>query len=708
MAQIVDYCERYPRLLRVRDSVLKNLHDPGAPPHIVHNYYVESALDYLEGSMFVLKEHWETDYRKKRHDKRQLASLFSTLVKDIHRCHTDTLLALKIPFPEGSALGAVELKKRVIQANLALIQENITPSFIEIRHLFYSIALEHVEAWLRYKPESFGSLFSAHVAKYEPNQMEHYAQLILDKNTLKLYDVFHLPADILDEACQQPPVKRQLQHIWMEEATYTGMTRQQLEEEIREFAFICDCLDELGLIPNWMEILKPKIKSRLAYSKWKGCRDISMIDLQLTWLHALVLPWLSHVMPHSEDIDQNWYSFLRIKIKAEHLLYEMIYKDRIPFLFDIIREYPQTLKAIEDFHMVAFKRGLMGDLKDRLIEELQTRLLHQGTPAMEILQQYIACIQSLSIIDPSCSIMQPVIDVVSDYVNHCRNDIVQGVVTMIRNAEENKLLHREDEVIYRFKPSELYDQEIPSGTVVIQEDTTALWRRLQRKSKDPIVMLISLCGSLKEFIKGYSNTLGQVLLETNGYDIDEEVRRLEILKQNFPPDAFHRCDVMLRDMSESRRLDRAIHENDKVNPTFHAIIMSRKYWPGGDDSDGDDSDEEQDEEVDLMWPGQADCIDVYDEVYQQTKPHRRLKFMNQKGSVMLELAFASKTIRVQASPDAALVIRLFETKANQFTSEDVAHQLGLSKMRVVEALKFWIKQQVLSLTGSGYYSLVEE
>ncbi|KAI8368346.1 chitin synthase-domain-containing protein [Choanephora cucurbitarum] len=698
MKQIVNYCERHPRLLRVRDSVLKNFHNPTIPHHLIHNYYVEIAFKYLNDSLSILWEHWEIDYRRNREDTRLLASLFSMLVNSMHRCHTDTLLALSLPFPEGSALGNEELKKRVIQANVALIHEKITPSFIDIRNLFYSIALEYLEA----SPSR--PCFSHHVAKYEPSQLEHDAQLILDQNTSRLYDVFNLPTDVLDKACQQPLTTKTQDEIEVIENLSLDVT--QLDQKIQDFAFVCGCLDELGLIPNWMDLLKPKIKHRLAHSKWRNAWDISMVDIQLTWLHAFVLPWLSYVMPHAQDIDDNWYRFLRMKIKAEHVTYHMIYEDRIPALFDIIREYPETHKAIEDFHMIATKRGLLNDLKDRLIEALQARLLHQGASAMDILQQYIACIRCLAIIDPSCSIMGPVIDVISDYVNTYRNDIVQGVVELIRDAEEHELLEREDEAIYRFESSELYQQEIPKDTVIIQEDTPAMLRRLQRKSKDPIAMLISLCRSLKDFIKGYSDQLGQVLLETKGYAIDEEVRRLEILKQNFPVDAFHRCDVMLRDMSESRRLDKAIHQNSTLDPSFHAIIMSRKYWPGGGHDDEDEDEEE--EETTILWPDHASYMDQYDQAYQKAKASRKLKFMAQKGSVTIELAFESRTLCVDVSPDAALVIRLFETKANQLKAADVAQQSGMSKTRAVKALEFWVKEQVLSLSGHGFYSLVEE
>lgn len=114
-------------------------------------------------------------------------------------------------------------------------------------------------------------------------------------------------------------------------------------------------------------------------------------------------------------------------------------------------------------------------------------------------------------------------------------------------------------------------------------------------------MLISMCNTLKHFINGYSDKLGEVLLKTKDYDTDAEVRRLELLKRNFPPDAFIRCDIMLRDVDDSRRLDKSIHENKVISPSLHAIILSRQYWPGGGDDDTDDEDEAN--ASFQLWPG---------------------------------------------------------------------------------------------------------
>lgn len=193
-----------------------------------------------------------------------------------------------------------------------------------------------------------------------------------------------------------------------------------------------------------------------------------------------------------------------------------------------------------------------------------------------------------------------------------RKDVTAGVVHLIRNAHEYPSLQVKDDDIYVFKKSELNNEETPLDAVVVKEDKPAQLRRLQQKSKDSIAMLICMCSSLKDFIRGYSNKLGEVLLSTNNYDTMEEIQRLELLKRNFPPDTFLRCDIMLQDVTDSRRLDTSVHLNNGINPNLHAIIVSRRYWPGGNDEDDDD---DLDDDYDMgdgsnasikLWPGQQE------------------------------------------------------------------------------------------------------
>lgn len=173
-------------------------------------------------------------------------------------------------------------------------------------------------------------------------------------------------------------------------------------------------------------------------------------------------------------------------------------------------------------------------------------------------------------------------------------------------------------------------------------------------------MLISICNSVSDFIDGYSDKLGEVLLSSKNYDIDVEVRKLEILKQHFPPDAFTRCDIMLKDMDDSRRLDRFIHEQPGVDPKIHSIIMSGKYWPGGED----DSDEEENSNDTALkeWMQDKVSTHMYDQEFRKAKANRKLSFVPTKGTVTLDLEFKSRSIKLDVRPEAVPVISMFETK----------------------------------------------
>ncbi|KAK4511005.1 3-hydroxymethyl-3-methylglutaryl-CoA lyase [Mucor velutinosus] len=725
MQKIVDYCLKYPRLLRIRDSPLKYLHDPDLPYTVVHDWYIGIALDYLETSIFVLLEQWKSDYMKKRTDKKQIAQLFAKAVNDIYQCYEHTGLALSIPFPEGCALAAVELKEKVRNGSRALIKSKITYYFTDARNTFYTLTMHRIEALFKANQpsSSFAYLFSPHIMKFSGEELETKVQVFLDVLLPKLVDVFNLPDDILDNALNCEDVNDQDNAVdmnsWLmstssEDEDKSNDSKEALEAHIQTFSTVCEQLNNLNLTPNWTEILKEAVQKRLQSIDWEESADVSIVQIQLKWLHVLILPWLSHLIPKTDNIDTNWYNFLREKIKAEHVLYEVIYQAKIPEIFDIVLNYPDTECIIKDLHIIATKRGLLEDLRDSLMREIQSRLLHPGASAVDILQYHIDCIRSVSVIDPSCDIMESIIELIEHYLKTFRKDVTAGVVHLIRNAREYSNLQVKDDDIYVFKKSELNNEETPVDAVVVKEDKPAQLRRLQQKSKDSIAMLISACSSLKDFIKGYSDQLGHTLLSTSNYDTSEEILRLELLKRNFPPDTFLRCDIMLQDVADSRRLDTSVHLNNGVNPNVHAIIVSRKYWPGGNDEDEED---DLDDDYDMedasnasikLWPGQQESLEEYDQEFRKIKKSRKLKFLPTKGSIRLNLEFQSRTLTVDVSPEAATILSLFEGKEQTYSRNDIVTKVKVDKAVIVECLEFWMKMEVLELSADGHYQLIEE
>ncbi|GLI63750.1 hypothetical protein VaNZ11_006823, partial [Volvox africanus] len=76
---------------------------------------------------------------------------------------------------------------------------------------------------------------------------------------------------------------------------------------------------------------------------------------------------------------------------------------------------------------------------------------------------------------------------------------------------------------------------------------------------DVVSMLTGVFGSPEFFINDYRNLLGGQLLYRSDYDTVREVRTLELLKMRFGENALHACEVMLKDVADSKRINHRVH-----------------------------------------------------------------------------------------------------------------------------------------------------
>ncbi|KAI7897591.1 uncharacterized protein BX663DRAFT_556546 [Cokeromyces recurvatus] len=664
MEEIVDMCTGRPRLLRVRHSPLEMLHNPKLPTLAVHSWYLYNALDYLENSLFVLFEDWKNDYKSSKNDT---DALFFQYVQNIHQCYKEVGILFRIPIPLSSALASPELKQSVKRSSLSLIHSMIPATFHEACTAYFKTQLgKFLVTQYPFHPH------------YRSRNPLIQVQKILDDQLMELESVRCVSNKVIAEALES-------QTIDVMEEDFES------EEKTEEFEAICRQLNQLELIEDWTEIVKDVIEQKLQNLSIKEDWTISIVQVMLKWLHIFILPWISYITSKDET-DKDWYNFLREKIKAEHILYELIYRIRVRDIFDIIREYPASKPAIVDFHV-----------------KIRDRLLHLGASLQDILTQYEACVTCLSIIDPTCEILEPTIKLIKNYLLKQRNyrlDVLQGIVNQVRDRLDED--PTDTSQLYVFKKSFINDEEVPHALDDLDKDKPARLDRLCIKVKDPIAMLISLCKSLKDFIDGYSNVLCNSLMIAQ-YDIDTEVRRLELLKRHFPVDSFLRCDIMLKDVENSRRLDRQLHETGTFVFPLHSTMITSNYWIAPSDSENEDDDDNDNDKVNLgIFDGLEDTIESYKEKYKHVKASRRLNFMPIKGMVTLDLEFENRTVRVVATPDAALVIAVFETKEQLFTSEQIATRVGMKKSQVIKCLKFWIEKKILELTARGEYHLIED
>src|SRR5699024_3280507 len=124
-----------------------------------------------------------------------------------------------------------------------------------------------------------------------------------------------------------------------------------------------------------------------------------------------------------------------------------------------------------------------------------------------------------------------------------------------------------------------------------------------RKSKtaDVIGSLISLFETKETFVKEMQNMLAERLLQKRA-NFDQEMSVLELLKVRFGDNALQACEVMVRDIFDSRQVDAVIRNDQGLVsrkpqflttpqqgqpkesisediPDLHAKILSHFFWP---------------------------------------------------------------------------------------------------------------------------------
>ena len=81
--------------------------------------------------------------------------------------------------------------------------------------------------------------------------------------------------------------------------------------------------------------------------------------------------------------------------------------------------------------------------------------------------------------------------------------------------------------------------------------------------------------------------LAERLLAKADDDVDDETRILELLKLRFGANALRECEIMLKDMADSKRITANIRAlvpasssvHAPLLPDFSTVIVSELFWP---------------------------------------------------------------------------------------------------------------------------------
>jgi anaphase-promoting complex subunit 2 len=223
---------------------------------------------------------------------------------------------------------------------------------------------------------------------------------------------------------------------------------------------------------------------------------------------------------------------------------------------------------------------------------------------------------------------------------------------------------------------------------------------------DILAMLVSIYGSKELFVNEYRVMLAGKLLGNLEYNTDKEVHTLELLKLRFGELSMRNCEIMIKDMDDSKRAVTNIHSTVKASgkpaPVVDSAVVSHIFWPPL-----------QNQPLKHHPRIQAQ-LDQYSAEFCRLKNPRRLLWLNQLGTVQLELDVAEEgpdgtptveTREFNCSPLLATLISHFEDQET-WTSEDLSNETGIAEHIIQKRMGYWVSNRVVKIVPSSFSSVV--
>lgn len=333
---------------------------------------------------------------------------------------------------------------------------------------------------------------------------------------------------------------------------------------------------------------------------------------------------------------------------------------------------------------------------------LETRILHPGVDTDDILTGYVASIKAIRHLDNSGVILETIIEPVKEYLRS-RQDTVRCVINSL--IEDS---HIAGDLAEEFAKSEMLKEDAPQPENVLEwqnwspDPIDAKPQQTSSKSDrsaDIISMVVDIYGSKKLFADVYQSLLAERLLQNMGLNMEKEIRNLELLKLRLGETELRNCEVMLKDVSDSKRINSHIYcdQNYLDSKAFEmsALIVSSKFWPSFKNET-------------MEVPGKIqEQLDIYRKSYESYKGNRTLNWCAMSGKVTLDIELGAKTLNFTVTPIQATIISHFAEK-NEWDVTELASVMKITPALLKQKISFWRSQGMVKETSPDHYALIEE
>ncbi|KAM5531321.1 hypothetical protein V8D89_015036 [Ganoderma adspersum] len=451
--------------------------------------------------------------------------------------------------------------------------------------------------------------------------------------------------------------------------------------------------DTLGLLDRYESLVASVCYEYIEEHVMETCAkkwDESMLTPLREWMAEKVVPWM--VMPYARGARsaEEARSMLQgVGSRFDYHVCKTLCDLRTQEIFDIIIDYPDSQPALQDLKECLIRVDQRNDLVTTLRKANKKRLLHPGADTKDILTQYVSIIRCLRMIDPPGVLLYKVADPIRKYLRERPDTIRCIVASLVGDGESGDSLVDENEPIQPLQQRQADDFVDPNWE---PEPIDAGPDFRTNKPTDVISTLVSIYDSKDLFVKELQVLLAQRLLAVTDGNYERERRNIEILKIRFGEAALQVCEVMLRDMTDSRRIDQ--HVQQKKTMPLHPTIVSRHFWPPLQTGS-------------FNMPGQfKDIQDAYAGEFHTFKPDKKLYWLPHLGTISLEIELQDRTVNAEVPPIEAAVIELFSTKDTWDVAE-LAAEIKVDRAAVLKALMTWVDLGVLKEEDTTRYKLLE-
>lgn len=491
------------------------------------------------------------------------------------------------------------------------------------------------------------------------------------------------------------------------------------------------------------------------------------------WMSEKVVPWMLLIYARGATNADEARSMLQgVGSRFDFHINKTLCNLRTGEIWDIIIDFPDSTGALQDLRDCLQRVDQRSSLVQALRKANHKRLLHPGADTKLILTQYVATIKCLRLIDPPGVLLFKVADPIRRYLRD-RPDTIRCIVANLVGDDSDSPDSLLDDTLDPHGPSGgaggeagRAGQLLVNPAMMVDDYSDPNWdpepldagpEFRANKPGDVLSTLVSIYDSQDLFVKELQVLLAQRLLSipiTSNPDnpnetvekIEKERRNIEILKLRFGEAALGVCEVMLRDMTDSRRIDAYIRaqleqsqppahtvpassggSSQPPDNVVHPIIISHHFWPSLSTSASatvpNSTSSTGVANNPLTMPGQFSVLQQnYTSQFTKFKPDKTLRFLPHLGTITMHLELKDREMDVTVPPLEAALIELFSSPTPSSEEDKDGKEFwtldelrdgvgGVDKGSVLKALLTWIDlgvvEEVEREDGASLFRVVE-